>query len=192
MTSMTKEGKILIGVVLCLIAVAIIVPANSEKSENNSAKLTQAAENVASNEEDLKPKSNKSLEINGLKIVDQNPKIKNPFTFSHETQDEEPSNNDVKPKIKPESNAKILRNDNTPVKNQKVNKIKKDTPKAEWKLTGVVIVGESKTAILSREKETKTLSVGDSFDDKIITDISENYILYKNSGGQGRLDLSLH
>ncbi len=191
MTSMTKEGKIVIGVVLCLIAVAIIVPANSEKSENNSAKPTQAAENVALNEESFKQESNKSLEINGLKIVDDNPKIKNPFTSYRETQGEKPIKGDVKPKIKPESNAEILHNDNTPVKNQTVNEIKTDKPKAEWKLTGVVIVGESKTAILSREKETKTLSVGDSFDDKIITDISENYILYNNAGGQGRLDLSL-
>lgn len=191
MILLTKEGKIIIVVILCLIAVAIGIPSDSEEIENNSARLTQAAENVDLNKKSLTQESNKSLEIKGLKIADENHKIKNPFIFSYETRDEKAVKSDMKPKIQHESTPEILHNDSTKIKNQKIDEMNNYKAKAEWKLTGVVIVGDSKTAILSYEKETQILSLGDSFDDKIITDIDENYILYNSASGQGRLDLLL-
>lgn len=188
---MTKEGKIIIGVICFLILIAIIVPGDDSSADNSPAKLTPTASAVVLKNKEAANKSaqqepKKNLEIKGLKIASEDIKIKNPFTYGHESRGEKIIKNDIKG-IKSEP-----KNSDTKIKKQDANLTKNDKTKAKWKLTGIIIIGEDKTAILSRENESKTLSAGDSFDDKKIVEIGENYIVYADGNGQGRLNLSLN
>lgn len=192
MIALTKKGKWVIGIISVLTAIVFIIPKNSEDNENASAKLTQAAEKTIENDKSYERNNHEenvnrqNIEVKGLNLATEDVEIRNPFTYSHETRNEKPVKRDIKVVNIPKPTEKTVI---PPI--PKTNETTSNLPRKNWKLTGIIIAGENKTAILSCENESKILSVGDEFDNKIITAIEDDYILYSDINGNGRLNIVL-
>lgn len=200
---MTREGIVVIAVLTGVTLIAMIVPGKDEPPMK-SVKITESV--ALSVESQNKREIIKTQEINkntltSYKIADEDKEIRNPFTLAHEKRGEtaKVSNTEISNALSNPSlsatdvskKAKIQNSTKTPKAQEKQETQTKVKPTADWKLTGIVIIGDKKTAIISHGDENMPLKLGGSFDNKIIVAIEENYILYSDNSGGGRLDLSM-
>lgn len=175
MISLSKEGKWILGVLLFLIVIAIVIPTGDDNAE-----VTLASEDRLFATEDA-IKQNENIEIIGLEITDENIDVQNPFTYVHEKIEGKVGVVDEKVAIVPKPI-----NNSAPIDAA----IGKENPVSSWKLEGTVIGKNERTAVLSFGNQSKIVGVGDVFDDKTVTAIEVDYILYSSDKGEGRLTLS--
>ena len=183
MSPLSKEGKWILSALCFLIVIALILPSESEDAKVTLANSEQVP---AKKKETAEHSENNNLEITGLRVASENIEIKNPFRYSHETTSGKTSydadkDKKVSPRLNPPFTNEIPKSNAT----QTVDKVS-----PTWKLKGTVTGKSGKTAILSDENKSVTVQIGDTFDNKTVTAIEDDYIDYLCDSEKGRLWLS--
>jgi len=123
--------------------------------------------------------------ILGTEEASKEQALKDPFSLSHRERGSAVENAEAPEESPAPMPVK------TPERNPPVEKsgTEKEEKAVKWALKGILSGAEERLAIVSNGKETRTVGVGETFGDRVVTAIGEDSLSFSDAAGGGELHL---